>query len=102
MMKRYQKDDLIMMVFTMTGVFSLFTTSLSGFHLYLILQNKSTVECDTLDNYNPFNVGSKDNWEQIFGTKKWKWFLPIESENAITGLEYPEKNHNAQMINSLI
>ena len=68
MVKRYQKDDLIMMVFTLTGVFSLFTASLSIFHVYLILQNKSTLECDTLDNYNPFNIGSKCNWEQIFGT----------------------------------
>ena len=91
---------MIVMVYTLTAAFGLFTSSLASFHIYLILSNKSTLESEALDNYNPFNMGTRANWEQIFGTNAWLWFLPVVSKDAITGLEYPKSQ--AQLINSLL
>lgn len=50
------------------------------FHLYLTLTNKTTIE--NLDKKgkefkSTYDIGSLNNWYQIFGTNKWLWPFPV-------------------------
>ena len=65
------------------------------FHLNLVIKNNTTLEhLDAQRKKQPisskYNVGTKVNWEQIFGTNVCMWFLPLESRNEeYDGINYP-------------
>jgi len=40
------------------------------------------------DQINVFNVGTRQNWEQVMGTDPWKWFLPI-CNSLGNGIAFP-------------
>jgi hypothetical protein len=50
------------------------------FHIYLASTNKTTIE--NLDKKgrtykSVYDIGSINNWYQIFGTNKWLWPFPV-------------------------
>lgn len=56
---------------------------LLGYHCWLVVQNRSTLEAfsapvfPTGPDRNGFNVGIRRNLQQVFGENKRLWFLPI-------------------------
>jgi len=38
---------------------------------------------------SPYDIGTRQNFEQIFGDKKWKWFLPFWNESTVDGVNWP-------------
>ena len=55
-------------------------TAFLKFHVMLASDNKTTIE--NLDKLgrpfnSPYDVGSKENWKQIFGTNPWLFAFPI-------------------------
>ena len=62
---------------------SLLFFSLSSPHADLTLHNITTIEhIEKRDpsksmSENPFDVGKRRNWEQVFGNNPWFWFLPV-------------------------
>ena len=64
------------------GVFSLFCT-----HTYFLLRSMTTIESGFT---SPFHQNVTRNVIQVFGEKKWAWFLPIHiSERGCDGFFYP-------------
>ena len=52
------------------------------FHIQLGLDNSTTIE--SLDNKHrddndKFNVGKRQNWEQVFGNEPLLWFFPFST-----------------------
>jgi palmitoyltransferase len=84
------------MFFTMTGFF--------GWHVYLVLTNQTTIEFQ-FNKFklltskrsgrvalNEYDVGMKNNIEQLFGPTKGWWitiFLPSFSKPPLDGCVYP-------------
>eukprot|EP00455_Lapot_gusevi_P003266 TRINITY_DN1133_c0_g1_i6.p1 TRINITY_DN1133_c0_g1~~TRINITY_DN1133_c0_g1_i6.p1 ORF type:complete len:302 (-),score=40.29 TRINITY_DN1133_c0_g1_i6:124-1029(-) len=55
-----------------------------GFHAKLVFSNQTTIEFSDTSVYrsrepprNPYDLGSRKNFEQVFGTNPWLWFLPV-------------------------
>ncbi len=56
------------------------------FHAYLVVRNRTTIEMDT----NKYDVGTRANFEQVFGQNPWIWFLPIYGNGPNgDGLNWP-------------
>lgn len=79
-----------------------FALSVMGFlvmHISLVASNTTTIEAyekNTPPKWR-YDLGKKKNFEQVFGTDKRYWFIPVYSEDdlrkipALQGLEYPSK-----------
>lgn len=59
------------------------------FHLELVLQNSSTLDNlekarnpDQVAAKNIYDVGSYENWLQVFGTNAWLWPFPMFGESG--------------------
>jgi hypothetical protein len=65
------------------------TAGLFFFHVHMIMSNKSSLEMEALAFYNPFHQGKKSNWAQIFGENKVTWFIPVDPQQTVDGLDYP-------------
>jgi len=52
------------------------------FHLRLVLQNYTTIEnLEKKDGAkSKFDIGSRRNWEQVFGANSWLWWCPWHSQ----------------------
>jgi hypothetical protein len=66
-----------------------------------ILQNITTIEAmektrytfnsprpSSDDKINPFNIGKRQNWNQVMGPSPLKWFLPFQNSIG-NGLAFP-------------
>lgn len=91
MMTRYSRDQAMVITMMVSATFCLATTGLMGLHFYLISTNKSSIEMETLSFENPFNMGFKQNWIQLFGDDPKTWFIPISPKIALNGLDYPTR-----------
>ncbi|BBH03213.1 DHHC-type zinc finger family protein [Prunus dulcis] len=79
-----------------------FALSVFGFmimHLSLVASNTTTIEAYE-KKATPkwqYDLGRKKNFEQVFGTDKWYWFIPAYSEEdlrripALQGIDYPTR-----------
>jgi hypothetical protein len=67
---------LVGFVLALSLTFSLFC--FVGFHSYLIWSGATTLELHIYGRHHPFNRGYKQNFQDIFGTSKLHWFLPID------------------------
>jgi hypothetical protein len=91
----------ICVVFSLMALCTVVLTGFTGFHLCehlrrpplsplfsdscldLTLHNITTIEhIEKRDPSksmaeNPFDVGKRRNWEQVFGNNPWLWFLPV-------------------------
>ena len=66
-------------------IFSFIITMFLKFHLKLVLTNSTTIE--SLDtehkkDYAKFDIGSRQNWEQVFGSDVLFWFFPIPTKRG--------------------
>ncbi|XP_062027407.1 probable protein S-acyltransferase 14 [Rosa rugosa] len=79
-----------------------FALSVLGFmlmHLSLVASNTTTIEAYEKKNTPKwhYDLGRKKNFEQVFGTDKWYWFIPAYSEEdlrripALQGIDYPTR-----------
>ena len=79
------------------AMFILGVMSLLCYHIYLLMNNKTTIESFRLpvfmhavdeEKKRGFGIGWKNNFVQVFGTKKRYWLLPVFTRYALTGLAW--------------
>ena len=66
-------------------VFSVIIAIFLKFHLKLVLENSTTIESLDTEHKNDnakFNIGPRQNWEQVFGSEPWLWFFPISTKSG--------------------
>lgn len=86
---------LVIIVYVGSIVFLVIIINFLRFHINLVLKNNTTLEhLDSKRKKQPisqkFNVGTKINWEQIFGSNKFMWLFPVESrDEEYDGINYP-------------
>ena len=66
-------------------VFTFIISMFLKFHLKLVLNNSTTIE--SLDQEHKientkFNIGKRQNWEQVFGTEPLLWFFPLPTKSG--------------------
>ncbi|XP_075165209.1 palmitoyltransferase ZDHHC20-B isoform X2 [Haematobia irritans] len=102
----------ILFLFFVSLMFAISLVSLFGYHIYLVLKNRTTLEAFRAPIFrvggadkNGFNLGKFANFQEVFGDN-WKlWFLPIYSSTGIgDGLQYPtspiHQHHHQQQLPS--
>jgi len=73
-------------------LFGLILLCFTGYHIYLLLTNRTTIENMELTVYkadrtdptiskglNIFNVGYRRNFEEVMGKTPYLWFIPIKT-----------------------
>ena len=84
-------------------IFSIIISMFLKFHIKLVLTNSTTIESLDTDHKKEnekFNIGYRQNWEQVFGTDVLFWFFPFPTKRGRPegdGLTWKtnEKNINA-------
>ncbi|CAN6663768.1 palmitoyltransferase Pfa3p [Trichomonascus vanleenenianus] len=95
---------------TISGVFGLAVGAFSGYSLYLVLTNQTTLEAMESVRYkssiasqdyryaeppssstlgNVFDLGKKRNWCEVMGYKWYEWILPIHPAGMSDGTSFP-------------
>ncbi|KAG2248928.1 hypothetical protein Bca4012_087746 [Brassica carinata] len=89
-----------------------FALSVLGFlimHIMLVIRNTTTIEAyekHTAPN-SPYNLGRKQNFEQVFGKDKLYWFVPLYTEDdmkrmpALRGLDFTSRSEESEPLQSL-
>jgi hypothetical protein len=68
-------------------------------HRYRNIQHGSSTYRGTRRDYvNVFDMGKYNNWCQVMGDDKWRWFLPVGNSIG-NGLEFP---YNQDAYQSLV
>lgn len=86
----------ILFLFFVSAMLSLGLVFLYCYHVYLLLNNRSTLESfrPPLMTYGPdrnaFNLGRKENLYQLFGRSKLLWLMPIFTTEG-SGLTYDQR-----------
>ncbi|KAI8322859.1 zf-DHHC-domain-containing protein, partial [Martensiomyces pterosporus] len=92
----------MLVLIILSGVFSLCLFAFSGFHIYLVLSNLTTIESYERNNYkiqnarrnarskyiNLFNIGAKKNFHQVFGSRWLLWPIPVHTTVG-DGIRFP-------------
>ncbi|XP_001632888.3 palmitoyltransferase ZDHHC15B isoform X2 [Nematostella vectensis] len=88
----------ILFLFFVALMFCISLWSLFGYHIYLVSQNKTTLESFRVPHlrYGPskdaFHLGTRlKNVEQVFGTSVIMWFLPVFTSPG-DGVNFPLKH----------
>ena len=66
-------------------IFSIIITMFLKFHLKLVLTNSTTIESLDVEHKKEnekFNLSPMENWEQVFGTDRLFWFIPIPTKRG--------------------
>ena len=66
-------------------IFSIIISMFLKFHIKLVLDNSTTIESLDTDHKNDnakFNVGKRQNWEQVFGSDPLFWFFPFPTKRG--------------------
>nr|VDD49264.1 unnamed protein product [Brassica oleracea] len=89
-----------------------FALSVLGFliiHIMLVIRSTTTIEAyekHTAPN-SPYNLGRKQNFEQVFGKDKLYWFVPLYTEDdmkrmpALRGLDFTSRSEESEPLQSL-
>jgi hypothetical protein len=83
-----------MVAFVLSVSFSISLLLFVVLHSYLISRNATTIELHmySKENPSPYNLGKRRNWENVFGSVVWKWFLPVQSEGLESdGVYFPKR-----------
>ena len=76
---------LVVICYIAVFIFSIIISMFLKFHIKLVLDNSTTIE--SLDNEHKdenakFNVGKRQNWEQVFGSEPLFWFFPFPTKRG--------------------
>ncbi|CAG9759790.1 unnamed protein product [Ceutorhynchus assimilis] len=85
----------ILFLFFVSIMFGISLMSLFGYHCYLVLENRTTLEAFTspsfrgvgADKYG-FHLGRFKNFKEVFGENPKSWFVPV-STSLGDGIQYP-------------
>uniref|UniRef100_A0A6G1SNQ7 Palmitoyltransferase n=1 Tax=Aceria tosichella TaxID=561515 RepID=A0A6G1SNQ7_9ACAR len=100
----------ILFLFFVSGMLTFGVMFLYFYHIYLLLNNRSTLEAfrPPLMAYGPdknaFNLGTKENLNQLFGRSKLLWFIPVFTTEG-SGLTYdlrPQLSHDEEARQGLL
>ncbi|PAA67806.1 hypothetical protein BOX15_Mlig003896g5 [Macrostomum lignano] len=75
----------VLFVFFVAWLFSLSLVFLAGYHAFLTLRNRTTLESsrapilESGPDYRAFDLGFKRNFRQVFGNRWQLWPLPVKS-----------------------
>ncbi|KAG7170486.1 Palmitoyltransferase ZDHHC2-like, partial [Homarus americanus] len=88
----------ILFVFFVSIMFAISLVSLFGYHIFLVVKNRSTLESFRapifrlnhawLQDKDGFSLGAFNNFVEVFGDNKKLWFLPVASSLG-DGVSYP-------------
>lgn len=74
----------ILFLFFVSIMFAISLVSLFGYHIYLVLLNRTTLEAfrapifrATGPDKNGFSLGKHANLQEVFGDEKKLWFMPV-------------------------
>ncbi|XP_032590192.1 palmitoyltransferase ZDHHC20-B isoform X1 [Drosophila grimshawi] len=88
----------ILFLFFISIMFAISLVSLFGYHIYLVLVNRTTLEAFRAPIFrvggpdkNGYNLGRYANFCEVFGDKWELWFLPVFTSKG-DGLSYPTAN----------
>jgi len=91
----------ILFVFFVSIMFAISLVSLFGYHIFLVLKNRSTLESfrapifrlshTWVQDKEGFSLGAYNNFQEIFGDNRKTWFLPL-STSLGDGVAFPVKN----------
>ncbi|KAK9470007.1 DHHC palmitoyltransferase-domain-containing protein [Dipodascopsis tothii] len=97
------------LLFLIAGIFGFGLVLFTSYHIYMVLNNKTTIETMETQKYkshvagsayryterptsdsvgNVFDVGYRANWEQVMGSNPWKWLLPVPTSQG-KGTAFP-------------
>lgn len=90
----------ILFLFFVSLMFAISLVSLFGYHIYLVLMNRTTLEAFRAPIFriggpdkNGFHLGKNANFQEVFGDN-WKlWFFPVYTSMG-DGLQYPTLNQH--------
>lgn len=100
----------ILFLFFVSAMLSIGVSFLYGYHVYLLLHNRTTLEAfrPPLMAYGPdrnaFNLGKRENVQQLFGRAKLLWLLPLFTSEG-SGLTYdlrPHLSHDEEVRQELL
>ncbi|XP_042219489.1 palmitoyltransferase ZDHHC20-B-like isoform X3 [Homarus americanus] len=82
----------ILFVFFVSIMFAISLVSLFGYHIFLVVKNRSTLESFRapifrlnhawLQDKDGFSLGAFNNFVEVFGDNKKLWFLPVASRKC--------------------
>ncbi|XP_052119494.1 palmitoyltransferase ZDHHC20-B isoform X1 [Frankliniella occidentalis] len=97
----------ILLLFFVSIMFALSLVSLFGYHLYLVVHNRTTLESfrppvfQTGPDKNGFSLGKFNNFQEVFGDNKNLWLLPVYSSLG-DGVTFPVRaQHQSNLYNSM-
>ncbi|KAL5289228.1 ZDHHC2 family protein [Megaselia abdita] len=88
----------ILFLFFVSLMFAISLVSLFGYHIYLVLHNRTTLEAFRPPIFrsggpdkNGYNLGKRANFQEVFGDNPRLWFLPIYTSFG-DGISYPMRH----------
>jgi len=86
----------ILFLFFVSAMFSISLCSLLGYHIHLVLNNRTTLEAFRAPVFrrgpdkDGFSLGARGNIAEVFGDTAWRMVLPVFSSFG-DGLTYPQR-----------
>jgi len=73
---------IVVIAFCLSTLLFCTLTNFIRFHVKLVLDNYTTIENLEREEgaKSKFDIGRNRNWEQVFGSNKWLWWLPMHTQ----------------------